>query len=58
MRGLGADADVFRVITGKVDRDGTEFRQLTGKIAEVGKLQAFMASYRDKLATGGLDAIN
>ena len=55
---LTADADAFRVVTGKVDRDGTEFRQLAGSIAEVGKLQAFMASYRDKLANGGLSAIN
>lgn len=32
--------------------------KLAGKIAEVGKLQAVMACYRDKLANGGLSAIN
>ncbi len=56
--GEGADADAFRVVTSTVDRRGTEFRQLAGRIAEVSTLQAFMASYRKKLSNGGLSAIN
>ena len=54
----GADADAFRVITGTVERSTTEFRKLAGRIAEVDNLQAFMASYRSKLASGGLSTIN
>ncbi len=54
----GAEADAFRLITGKVDRGATQFRQLAGKIAEVDNVQAFMASYREKLANGGFSAIN
>ena len=56
--GEGADADAFRVVTSTVDRRGTELRQLAGRIAEVSTLQAFMASYREKLAEGSLSALN
>lgn len=54
----GPDADAFRVVTGQIDVAGTEFRRLAGRIAQTDRLTAFMASYRDKLAQGGLSAIN
>jgi tetratricopeptide (TPR) repeat protein len=54
----GADAEAFRVVTGEIDTTGTEFRRLAGQIAQTDRLEAFMASYRDKLAQGGLNAIN
>ena len=54
----GPHAETFRVLTHKVDQSQTEFRDLAGQIARVADLEAFMASYRDKLKNGGLSALN
>lgn len=53
-----AEADAFAVLTGRIDTRGKPFRQLPTAIAEVGRFEAFMAGYREKLAKGGLAAIN
>ncbi len=54
----GPHAETFRVLTHKVDQSQTKFRDLAGQIARVADLEAFMASYRDKVKNGGLSAIN
>ena len=54
----GPHADTFRVLTHNIDPTKTEFRQLAGAIADTSQLEAFMASYRSRLAVGGLSAIN
>lgn len=54
----GPHAETFRVLTHKVDQSQTKFRDLAGQIARVADLEAFMASYRDKLKNGGLSALN
>jgi hypothetical protein len=54
----GPHAETFRVLTHNVDQSQTKFRDLAGQIARVADLEAFMASYRDKLKAGGLSAIN
>ena len=54
----GPHAETFRVLTHKVDQSQTKFRELAGQIARVADLEAFMASYRDKLKAGGLSALN
>ncbi|MBT4565055.1 MAG: hypothetical protein HOC44_18930, partial [Rhodospirillaceae bacterium] len=51
-------AETFRVLTHKVDQSQTKFRDLAGQIARVADLEAFMASYRNKVKNGGLSAIN
>lgn len=55
---MGPHAETFRVLTHKVDQAQTKFRDLAGQIARVADLEAFMASYRDKVKTGGLSALN
>jgi hypothetical protein len=52
------EADAFRVLTNKVDKDDTEFRDLASAIAGVNQLEAFMAGYRAKLKNSQLSAIN
>lgn len=54
----GPHAETFRVLTHKVDQSQTKFRDLAGQIARVADLEAFMASYRNKVKNGGLSAIN
>ncbi len=54
----GPHAETFRVLTDKVDQSQTKFRDLAGEIARVADLEAFMASYRNKLKNGGLSALN
>jgi hypothetical protein len=51
-------ADTFRVLTHEVDASKTEFRSLAGAIAGISDLEAFMSSYRARLAKEGLSAIN
>jgi hypothetical protein len=50
--------DAFRVIAGGSAASSGDIRQLAGKVAQVGDLQGFMASYRDRLAKQKLSAIN
>jgi hypothetical protein len=52
------EADAFRVLTNRVDKDDTEFRELAGSIAGINQLEAFMAGYRAKLKGSQLSAIN
>ena len=52
------EADAFKVVTSDIDRQGTEFRQLAGAIANVKLLEAFMDGYRDKLQKTKLSSIN
>jgi tetratricopeptide (TPR) repeat protein len=52
------DENAFDVITADVDHTGTNFRQLASTIAQISELETFMTSYRQKLAQGGLSAIN
>ncbi len=54
----GPHAETFRVLTHKVDQSQTKFRDLAGQIARVADLEAFMASYRDKVENGGLSTLN
>lgn len=54
----GSHAETFRVLTHKVDQSQTKFRDLAGQIVRVADLEAFMASYRNKVKNGGLSAIN
>ena len=54
----GPHAETFRVLTHKVNQSQTKFRDLAGQIARVADLEAFMASYRNKVKNGGLSAIN
>ncbi len=50
--------DAFRVIAGSGAATAGDIRQLAGKVAQVGDLQGFMASYRERLAKQKLSAIN
>jgi len=52
------EARAFGIITDSLQRETTDIRQLTAAIAEVDQLEAFMADYRERLASGGLQAIN
>jgi hypothetical protein len=54
----GVGADAFAVITGRVDPRTTAFRNLANTIANIGSLESFMASYRDRVQGSGLSAIN
>ena len=51
-------AETFRVLTHKIEPSKTDFRKLAGAIASVGDLEAFMSSYRARVAKEGLSAIN
>ncbi|MCW5750087.1 MAG: hypothetical protein KIT81_02990 [Alphaproteobacteria bacterium] len=44
-----AEAPAFRVLTNRVNRNETEFRELARSIAGLGQLDAFMSEYRDRL---------
>jgi len=52
------EADAFRVLTNRVDKDNTEYRNLATAIAGINQLEALMAGYRAKLKGGQLSAIN
>ena len=54
----GKHAESFKLLTAEIDPSKIEFRKLAGAIARVDELEAFMASYRTKLAQKGLSAIN
>ena len=54
----GEHAETFRMLTHGTRPNGTEFRRLASAIAGVGDLEAFMSSYRRRVASGGLSAIN
>ncbi|MFQ5535500.1 MAG: hypothetical protein ACE5EM_11840 [Sphingomonadales bacterium] len=48
----------FDVITGKVDFDGLELRQLVGQLADVSTFQEFLASYRAEISGPAFSALN
>lgn len=54
----GPYSETFRLLTQRVDLSKTEFRKLAGEIARTAELEAFMTSYRDRLKSGGLSALN
>ena len=51
-------AKTFLVLTHKVEPSKNEFRKLAGAIAGIGDLEAFMSSYRARVAKDGLATIN
>ena len=51
-------AETFRVLTHKVVPSKTKFRSLASALAGIGDLEAFLTSYRARLANEGLGAIN
>jgi tetratricopeptide (TPR) repeat protein len=52
------DAETFNAIVTSVSRNASDPRQLAATIAQVGQYEAFMSRYRDRVAKGGLSAIN
>lgn len=54
----GPYSETFRLLTQRVDLSKTEFRMLAGEIARTAELEAFMTSYRDRVKSGGLSALN
>ncbi len=48
----------FQVITARVNREGTDFRELASTIAQVNQFEAFMVGYREKIRSRQLSAIN
>ena len=54
----GPYSETFRLLTQRVDLSKTEFRKLAGEIARTAELEAFMTSYRDRVKSGGLSALN
>lgn len=47
------DAVTFNVLTGRIETQGTEFRQIARNVASVNTLEAFLKEYRDKYRPGG-----
>ncbi len=52
------DAETFTAVVSSVSRNASDPRQLAATIAQVGQYEAFMGRYRDRVAKGGLSAIN
>ncbi len=52
------EGEILALVTDRVNTSGATIADLTSAIAEVDQLESFMATYRDKLRTGGLEAIN
>jgi tetratricopeptide (TPR) repeat protein len=52
------DAETFNAIVTSVSRNASDPRQLAATIAQVGQYEAFMSRYRERVAKGGLSAIN
>lgn len=53
-----ADASTFSAIASTITRDSGDPRQLAATIAQIGQYEAFMSHYRERVAKGGLSAIN
>ncbi len=57
--GATSFADAFHVLAGSGDGDASaDPRKLAGNVAQIGELQSFMATYRQKLASAKLSTIN
>lgn len=52
------DAETFNAVVNSVSRNASDPRQLAATIAQVGQYEAFMSRYRERVAKGGLSAIN
>lgn len=50
--------EAFRLITNRTDGDISDFRTLTERFKEIGRFQAFLSSYRDRLKDAPLSATN
>ena len=50
--------DAFRLITNKTEGDTQDFRTLTERFKEIGRFQAFLTTYREKLKTKLLSEMN
>jgi tetratricopeptide (TPR) repeat protein len=50
--------EAFRLITNNTDSGPDEFLRITERFDEIGRFQAFLSSYRDKLKQGPLSATN
>ena len=50
--------DAFRLITNKTEGDVQDFRTLTERFREIGRFQAFLTTYREKLKTKLLSEMN
>jgi len=55
----GPYRDAYAILTSEMERDGIiSYETVEATIREVDQYQAFMATYRDRLQTGGLSTIN
>lgn len=52
------DAETFNAVVTSVSLNAGDPRQLAATIAQVGQYEAFMSRYRERVAKGGLSAIN
>jgi tetratricopeptide (TPR) repeat protein len=50
--------EAFRLITNSTSSQPDDFMRLTERFEEIGRFQAFLSSYRDKLRDGALSATN
>ena len=50
--------EAFRLITNRSEGELNDFRTLTSRFEEIGRFQAFLTSYRDKLKDRPLSAVN
>ncbi len=52
------DAESFNVIASTIARGSGDPRELASAIAQIGQYEAFMSRYRERVARGGITAIN
>jgi len=52
------DAQSFIALTNSPDIANTDFRELAGKIASTKTYESFLTAYRERIRSGGLNAIN
>ncbi|WP_370156548.1 tetratricopeptide repeat protein [Ferrovibrio sp.] len=52
------DAATFNAVASTITRDSGDPRELAAAIAQIGQYEAFMDRYRERVARGGLSAIN
>jgi hypothetical protein len=52
------EAEAFNVVTSSIARSATGTKEIAAAISQVGQFEAFLSSYREKLARGGLNALN
>ena len=53
-----SDAASFTALTNAPDISNTDFRELAGKIASTKTYESFLTAYRERIRSGGLNAIN